>query len=140
LDLIQLPPDAAFSSHEYWCSTAIHETAHSTGHASRMNRVLTAKFGSHDYSREEARVEMAAAFVCNTLNLPTDYANHAAYIAAWIGKLKEDRKELFRAAADAQKISDYVLQYHPDFAAQHQPDRPRSTDTDTLPRNNKMAL
>jgi antirestriction protein ArdC len=44
---------------------------------------------------------MAAAFVCNTLNLPTDFTNHAAYVAGWIRKLWTDKRELFRCAADA---------------------------------------
>ena len=44
---------------------------------------------------------------------------------------KRDKREIFRAAADAQKIVDMVLGFHPDFAAQAQPqpDRPHgSTD------------
>jgi hypothetical protein len=45
-----------------------------------MNRDMSGAFGSESYALEEARVEMAAAFVCNILGLPTDYANHAAYI------------------------------------------------------------
>ena len=81
------------------------------------------------YACEEARVEMAAAFVCNTLNLPTDFENHAAYVVGWLKKLREDKRELFHAAADAQKIADWTLQYHPAFAArhhaEHEPDRPR---------------
>jgi antirestriction protein ArdC len=75
LDFIQLPPDRAFSSPEYWSATAVHEIGHSTGRASRMNRDLSGKFGSESYCTEEAKVEMAAAFVCNTLNLPTDFEN-----------------------------------------------------------------
>jgi len=125
-DSIQLPPDVAFKSAEYWAATAIHELNHATGHPSRMNRNLTGKFGSDAYACEEARVEMAAAFVCNTLNLPTDFENHAAYVAGWLKKLREDKRELFRAAADAQKISDWTLGYHPNYAARHaaQPVRP----------------
>ena len=60
---------------------------------------------------------MAAAFVCNTLNLPTEFTNHAAYVSGWLRKLREDKRELLHCAADAQSISDYVLDYHPDFRA-----------------------
>ena len=30
--------------------------------------------------------------------------------------MRSDRKEIFRAAADAQRIADYLLAYHPDYA------------------------
>jgi hypothetical protein len=30
--------------------------------------------------------------------------------------LRSDRKEIFRAAADAQRIADYLLTFHPDYA------------------------
>jgi len=123
-DFIQLPPDVAFPRQEYWAATAVHEINHSTGHPTRMNRDLSGAFGSESYACEEARVEMAAAFVCNTLGLPTDFTNHAAYIATWLKKLKAEKYELFRCAADAQRIADWTLAYHPECAAQSQPHRP----------------
>jgi antirestriction protein ArdC len=45
-----------------------------------------------------------------------DFSNNAAYIASWLEKLRSDRKEIFRAAADAQRIADYLLAFHPDYA------------------------
>ena len=126
-DFIQLPPDVAFKTPEYWSATAVHELNHATGHSSRMNRDMTGKFGSDAYSCEEARVELAASFVCNTLGLPTDFENHAAYVASWLKKLKSDKRESFHAAADAQKIADWTLKYHPDFAAKQEPRRPSLT-------------
>jgi antirestriction protein ArdC len=123
-DFIQLPPDIAFPRPEYWAATAIHEINHSTGHPTRMNRELSGAFGSESYACEEARVEMAAAFVCNILGLPTDYANHAAYIATWLKKHRTDKYEMFRCAADAQRIADWTLAYHPEYAARDQAQRP----------------
>ena len=52
-----------------------------------------------------------------------DFANNAAYIASWLERLRSDRKEIFRAAADAQRIADYLLAFHPDYAKQ-QPGAP----------------
>ena len=135
-DFIQMPPDVAFPRPEYFSATAVHEIGHSTGHESRMKRDLTGRFGSEKYAMEEARVEMAAAMVCNTLGLPTDFVNHAAYIQTWLMKLKDDRWELFRATADAQRICDWVLGYHPDFQVRIEaPDRPHieGMDIDTRP-------
>jgi antirestriction protein ArdC len=40
---------------------------------------------------------MAAVFVCNALNLPTDFQNHAAYVTGWLKKLREDKREVLRA-------------------------------------------
>jgi antirestriction protein ArdC len=49
-------------------------------------------------------------------------------------KLRSDRKEIFRAAADAQRIADYLLAFHPDYAARHagEADEPRSEPAATL--------
>ena len=55
--------------------------------------------------------------VCAELGIADcDFSNNAAYVASWLEKLRSDRKEIFRAAADAQRIADYLLAYHPDYA------------------------
>ena len=41
-----------------------------------------------------------------------DPSRGAAYVEGWIAALEEDPREIRRAAADAQKISDYVLARH----------------------------
>ncbi len=115
-DHIQLPPEAAFASAEGWSATALHELDHWTGSKKRLNRDLTGRFGSLEYAREELRAELASVYIGTTLGLPTDIPNHASYLASWINVLKEDRKEIFRAAADAQRIADYCLAFHPDYA------------------------
>ncbi|MDA8050253.1 MAG: zincin-like metallopeptidase domain-containing protein, partial [Rhodospirillales bacterium] len=46
----------------------------------------------------------------------SDFSNNAAYVASWLERLRSDRKEIFRAAADAQRIADYLLAFHPDYA------------------------
>jgi hypothetical protein len=63
------------------------------------------------------RAELASVFIGGTLGPPCDIPNHASYIASWAAKLKEDKREIFRAAANAQRIADYLLAFHPDFAA-----------------------
>ena len=55
--------------------------------------------------------------VCGELGIADcDFSNNAAYVASWLEKLRSDRKEIFRAAADAQRIADYLLAFHPDYA------------------------
>ncbi len=42
--------------------------------------------------------------------------------------LKQDRREIFRAAAEAQRIADYILAFHPDYA--EKPADPTDDDDD----------
>jgi len=48
-----------------------------------------------------------------------DFTNNAAYVAHWLETLRSDRKEIFRSAADAQRIADFLLAFHPDYASRH---------------------
>ena len=115
-DHIQLPPDASFHSPEDWAATALHELAHASGAPHRLNRDLSGRFGSSAYSREELRAEIASMYVGAELGVPADIPNHASYIQSWVKVLKEDKREIFHAAADAQKIADYILGFHPGYA------------------------
>jgi len=68
--------------------------------------------------------------VAAELNLEDcDFTNSASYLASWLEKLRSDRKEIFRAAADAQRIADYLLAFHPDWAERDA--RSASEDGDT---------
>lgn len=116
LDFIQLPEPGAFNSAEDFAATALHEAAHWSGASQRLNRDLSGRFGSAAYAQEELRAELASVFIGGTLGLPCDIPNHASYVASWASKLKEDKREIFRAAADAQRIADYLLAFHPDYA------------------------
>ena len=113
-DRIRLPHPASFHSPEAFASVAMHELCHWSGAESRLNRDLSGHFGSDRYSQEELRAELASVFIGSTLNLPCDIPNHAGYIHSWARRLREDKKEIFRAAADAQRIADYLLAFHPD--------------------------
>ena len=63
-------------------------------------------------------------FVGNTLGLPCDIPNHASYIQSWVKVLRDDKREIFRAAADANRIAEWILSHHPAHAA-------RDDDPDT---------
>ena len=108
-DTIHLPDQAHFASAANYYATALHELGHWTGHASRLNRDLAHPFGSAGYAREELRAEIASMILGRELGIGHDPAQHAAYVASWIEALKKDSLEIFRAAADAEKIQRFVL-------------------------------
>lgn len=47
--------------------------------------------------------------------LPVNIDGHGAYVKNWLTKLKADKCELFRAAADTQRIADFMLGHQPDY-------------------------
>lgn len=110
-DSIHLPKIEAFDSMQDYYATALHEIAHSTGHESRLNRDLSGGFGSENYAKEELRAELACVFMQmeNGIQLNGKHiTNHAAYLNSWLEAAKRDNSVFFKAAADAQKIADYV--------------------------------
>ena len=112
-DRITLPPRELFISAEEQMATTYHEVSHATGHPKRLNRksiTEAAPFGSPTYSFEEMIAEMSAAYLCAEAGIsPTVLENQAAYIAGWLKKLRDDRKLVVHAAAQAQHAADYVL-------------------------------
>jgi len=134
-DHIQMPPQAAFTTAQGYCSTLIHEMGHWSGAPARLNRDLRNRFGSHDYAREELRAEIGQMMVCTELGIADcDFSNNAAYVAHWLETLRSDRKEIFRVAADAQRIADFLLGFHPDYASRH-----RSAPDSTAPSDDGDA-
>jgi antirestriction protein ArdC len=131
-DHVQMPPQVAFRSPASWASVQLHELSHWTGNSARLDRDLTGSFGSECYSREELRAEIAQMMLCAELGIADcEFTNGAAYIASWLRKLRDDKKEVFRAASDAQRIADYLLAFHPDWVDRN--------GRDTVPQQNRPA-
>lgn len=109
-DELGMPERATFESAEAWYRVLFHEMAHSTGHASRLDRDLTGMKGDEDYSREELVAEMTAAMLCGQAGILTDdsTSQSAAYIAGWRSVIAEDPGALVWAAGRAQKAADYI--------------------------------
>lgn len=119
-DKVVLPPQAAFRTAEGYSATLVHELSHATAHSTRLMRwdALQNRFGSETYAMEELRAELASSFVCGSLDVNSKYGldNHVSYIASWLEVLRRDPREIFRAAAEAQRIADWVLERHPEYA------------------------
>jgi len=63
--------------------------------------------------------EPGAAFLCAELSIRGELEHHASYLQNWLTVLKQDKKALFRAAADASRAAEYLHALQP--AAAHQP-------------------
>ncbi len=111
-DEIRMPTVEQFHSLEDMHATILHECGHASGHMKRLSRPhMHARFGSAEYSREELRAELASAFMQGIIGLPpgqTMIESHASYLSSWLEVLRNDKNEIFRAAADAQRICDYL--------------------------------
>jgi len=116
-DTVGMPARALFASSEEYYSTLFHELTHSTGHASRIGREGIEQlntFGSESYSREELVAEMGAAMLCGISGIASGTVeNYAAYLKAWIDRLRGDSRLLISAASAAQKAADYIQGVQP---------------------------
>jgi antirestriction protein ArdC len=123
LDVIQLPPFESFRDAESYAATKAHEYVHWTGGEKRLDRKLTGTFGSEDYAFEELIAELGSAFLCADLAITPDVRpDHAAYVASWLDKLKNDKRLIFKAAAHAQRAADHLHGYQPQPAGESAPE------------------
>jgi antirestriction protein ArdC/phage/plasmid primase-like uncharacterized protein len=108
-DSIHLPNKGQFPDASAYYAVSLHELAHWTGHGKRLGRDLAHPFGSEGYAREELRAEISSMILGNEVGIGHDPQRHAAYVGSWIKALRDDPLEIFRAAADAEKMCEYVL-------------------------------
>ena len=112
-DFIHMPQRDQFiatktsTATECYYSTLLHESAHCTGHKSRLDRLdLKNKKG---YAFEELVAELSAAFLCNHLDVSsTPREDHAQYLNSWLQALSGDNDYIFKAASEAQKVVDWM--------------------------------
>ena len=111
-DCVTLPLLKQFAETAEYYSTAFHELTHSTGHASRLNRLeKVAFFGTEAYSKEELIAEIGAAALVNAAGLETasSFRNSAAYVQNWLSVLKNDKRFIVSAAGKAEKAVNLIL-------------------------------
>jgi antirestriction protein ArdC len=116
-DCIYLPPKGAFRSDAAFSYTTLHELSHYAYAAPRLNLSQGGRFGSAAYAFEELVVSIASVNICTVIGVEAEIENTASYLADWMTVIKSDKKAIFRAAADAQRVADYILGFHPDYAA-----------------------
>lgn len=112
-DYIGMARAAAFATTaDYW-STMLHEHAHWTGAASRLNRPGIVDFngyGTPQYAFEELVAEISASFLCKHAGVTREGldSQHAAYLASWCKALKDDPSVIRRACGEASKVLRYL--------------------------------
>lgn len=111
-DTVVVPMLEQFSQSSEYYSTLFHELTHSTGHASRLDRLSkVAHFGSELYSKEELVAEIGAACLVNHCGMETEssFRNSAAYLQSWLSALRNDKKMIVTAAGKAEKAVNFIL-------------------------------
>jgi antirestriction protein ArdC len=109
IDTVHLPDKRQFEKPEDLYGTALHEIGHATGHEKRLNRQF-GQFGDERYAKEELRAELSSYFLAAETGIKFNSGNSATYLNSWIKALKEDKNEIFKAAKDAGKAVDYIME------------------------------
>ena len=146
-DTVTMPERSQFATGDRYYATALHELGHATGHPTRLARDLAHPFGSEGYAREELRAELGSLMLGEQIGIGHDPSQHVAYVGSWIKALEHDPREIFRAAADAEKITKLILSYEqaqeqtvdqaqagPVATREQDQDMPVPTSSDILPR------
>ena len=113
-DKIVLPERDQFPTATAYYQTALHECGHSTGHPDRMDRQslkdgMADGFASEAYAREELRAEISAMMTGERVGVGHDPQRGAAYVENWVKVLEKDPLEIHRAAGEAQRMSEYLI-------------------------------
>ena len=109
LDTIHLPAFEQFDRPSDFYSTSAHEHTHWTGHAERLGRDISGRFGDHAYGAEELIAELGAAFWCAQFQLAqATREDHAAYLGDWLTLLRSDARALVAACGHAQRAVDHL--------------------------------
>ena len=107
-DKITMPLKQQFDAPDKYYATLLHELGHWTGHKDRLDRSIMNKFGTESYAREELRAEIASLLIGQELRIGHDPGQHTAYVDSWIKVLQDTPFEIHAAAADAERIFNYL--------------------------------
>lgn len=101
--------DDIYADGQEYYATILHEMAHSTGSEKRLCRNLTGD--EKDYAKEELVAELTSALLCNTLGFSNRIIdNNAAYLDAWVAKLKKQPKYIVSVMADVSRAAKMIME------------------------------
>ena len=108
-DRIHMPPIGTFYRAAGYFGTLAHETVHWTGAAKRLDRL--GRFNDRKaYAFEELVAEIGNCMLCAQIGVEPEFDQSAAYVEGWLEAMKEDSRAIFRAASEAQKAVDYIME------------------------------
>lgn len=113
-DEVVCPLMGQFENEAEYYSTLFHETTHSTGIETRLNRYKKGDhdpFGSEEYSKEELVAEMGAAYSLGRLGIESDFTvkNSAAYLQNWLEALRNDKHLFVCACSRAEEAVKFIF-------------------------------
>jgi len=108
-DRVHMPPVATFRDAQGFYGTLAHELTHWTGASVRLDRF--SRFSDRKaYAFEELVAEIGACMLGVQIEVAPQFDQSGAYVEGWLKALKEDKRAIFRAASEAQKAADFILQ------------------------------
>ena len=120
-DTVGMPERKRFNTDDSYHATLYHELLHSTGSEKRLKRASIMErngYGSDPYCKEELIAELGSAFLCGQAGIvERTIDSYDAYLEGWLKQLKNDRKLIVYAAAQAQKAADFILGKTPEGEA-----------------------
>lgn len=113
-DEVVCPLMGQFENEAEYYSTLFHETTHSTGIETRLNRFKKDDynpFGSENYSKEELVAELGAAYSLGRLGIENDFTvkNSAAYLQNWLEALRNDKHLFVCACSRAEEAVKFIF-------------------------------
>jgi antirestriction protein ArdC len=116
-DRIHMPNFSDFIDPHAFYSTLYHEAGHASGARHRLDRQFDKRLNKHAVAIEELVAEFTAAFVLADLGLANrPREDHAAYVASWLGALKDEKRAIITAASKAQQAADWMHEQQPGAA------------------------
>lgn len=109
-DIINMPNISKFNDNDSYYATLLHEVAHWTGNKKRLNRDLESYHIKREIrAKEELVAEISSMFLSSHFNIQKPKQNHISYLESWLKILKKDKKIIFKASSDAQKVFNFLV-------------------------------
>lgn len=111
-DRVVCPLKEQFPKGEAFYGTLLHEIAHSTGHAERLNRIMGLCFGDRQYAREELVAELTSALCGAMIGFSaTPREENAAYLKEWLSELHREPSYLFDILVDVNRAARMIFDH-----------------------------
>lgn len=108
-DIIHMPPIATFHGPQGYYGTLAHELIHHSGADNRLARFK--RFSDRKaYAFEELVAEIGACMLGVRIGVAPQFDQSAAYVENWLRAMKDDKRAIFRAASEAQKAVDFIME------------------------------